>query len=230
MSELSGKRALVTGASSGIGAAIARELAARGVDLVLTARRKAALDAGRGGVPCEGRARRRDRGRPRPPGARAALWNAATAGGRSTSCVNNAGFGYFRPFSEIEWARDAEMVQLNMTSLVELSKRFVASRTERNGARVPPQHRLDRRVPGGAEHGALRGEQGVRAQLHRGAARRAARHRGVGDLRVSRRHRDRVPRAGRRRQLRLGRERVDDERRERARGSRCARCSAASAP
>src|ERR1700684_1428574 len=43
--ELSGKRAIVTGGSSGIGLAVARALAAEGCDVALVARDKAALDA-----------------------------------------------------------------------------------------------------------------------------------------------------------------------------------------
>src|SRR5215468_7549107 len=129
MSELTGKRALVTGASSGIGAAIARELAALGVDLVLTARRHAALET----VAAECRARgvrveviATDLG---VPAAASALWTAARAGGPVDILINNAGFGYFRPFRAADWARDAELVQLNMASLVELSRRFVDDRS-----------------------------------------------------------------------------------------------------
>ncbi|MEO7397416.1 MAG: SDR family oxidoreductase [Ilumatobacteraceae bacterium] len=133
MAELTGKRALITGASSGIGAAIARELATRGANLVLTARRKDQLEA----VAAECRAIGAtveviiaDLGQGTAP---ATLWDTAAAGGAIDLCINNAGFGYFRPFAEVEWAREAELVQLNITSLVELSRRFVAARKGRSG-------------------------------------------------------------------------------------------------
>ncbi|HEU0033737.1 MAG TPA: SDR family oxidoreductase [Kofleriaceae bacterium] len=121
-------RALVTGASSGIGAAIARLLAADGVDLVLTARRKDALDQIAG--ECSARGVRvdvitADLG---TPSAASVVWNAATANGPIDILVNNAGFGYFRAFAGADWARDAELLQLNVTSLVELSRRFIDAR------------------------------------------------------------------------------------------------------
>lgn len=130
MAELKGKRALVTGASSGIGAAVARELARRGVDLVLAARHQARLDEV--AHSCTGVATEvipADLGK---PGGARALWTAASRAPIDI-VINNAGFGYFRPFVEIDWARDAELVQLNITSLVELSKCFVEHRRDRDG-------------------------------------------------------------------------------------------------
>jgi short-subunit dehydrogenase len=121
MSELSGLRALVTGASSGIGAEIAKLLAARGVRLVLTARRKDALAAV--AAACNGAdVIVADLGKPE---AAEEVWAAATAAGPIDILVNNAGFGYFRAFAQSDWQRDAELVQLNIASLVELSRRFV---------------------------------------------------------------------------------------------------------
>lgn len=129
MAELSGLRALVTGGSSGIGAAIARELAARGADLVLTARRKAAL--GEVAASCAGvRVDLVVADLGVADGAEA-VWAAAIAGGPIDIVINNAGFGAFRAFALTEPERDAEMCQLNMVSLVELTKRFLAQERPR---------------------------------------------------------------------------------------------------
>ena len=124
MSDPRGKRALITGASSGIGAAIAHQLADLGVDLVLTARRRPQLEE----VAAACRAKQvtvevivADLG---TAGGAAGVWAAATTT-RLDILINNAGFGYFRPFSDVDWARDAELIQLNITSLIELSRRFV---------------------------------------------------------------------------------------------------------
>lgn len=118
-------RALITGASSGIGAAIARELATRGIDVVLTARSREALD--RVAAECVALGVKADVavGDLGAAGAAATLWQAAREIGEIDIVVNNAGFGYFRPFADIEWARDAELLQLDIVALVELSKAFV---------------------------------------------------------------------------------------------------------
>jgi short-subunit dehydrogenase len=128
--DLRGKRALVTGASSGIGAALADQLATLGVDLVLTARRKAALD--RVAEACRAKSVAvdvvvADLGK---PDAASEVWSVAQAAGPIDILINNAGFGYFRPFRDADWARDAELMQLNLISLVELSRRMVDARTK----------------------------------------------------------------------------------------------------
>src|SRR5262249_17493873 len=116
---LKGRTALVTGASSGIGMALARQLAERGATLIITARRADRLDAlaeelskAHGTevttVPL-------DLGKPDAP---LALYEATEGAGRQVDIlINNAGFGTQERFDRIPWARSAEQIQLNVVSL-----------------------------------------------------------------------------------------------------------------
>ena len=127
---------LITGASSGIGAALAREAARAGHTLVLTARSETALSAlaaetggaGRAQViPC-------DLGE---PGAAARLWAEVEARGLVIDVlVNNAGMGGGGAFQSADPARLTAMVMLNVLALTELARLAVAPMVARGSGRI----------------------------------------------------------------------------------------------
>jgi uncharacterized protein len=123
---------LVTGASSGIGATFAREVARRGSDLVLVARRAERLEALAAElsdvtvhvVPM-------DLGR---PGAAEELHaEIARQDIPVTALVNNAGFGDHGLVHEQDPARLEEMLTLNVTNLVGLSRAFLPTLRQGSG-------------------------------------------------------------------------------------------------
>ena len=136
--DLSGTTALVTGASSGIGAAMARLLASWKCDLMLSARRADRLSALAGelssahGVDCRVLAEDlADRDGP------ARLHGAVRATGRPIDIlINNAGFAAYRAFADTTWQRHADLLQLNVVSLIELTYRFLPDLTARPRAHI----------------------------------------------------------------------------------------------
>src|SRR5712692_9637309 len=106
--------ALVTGASSGIGEAFARQLATRGYDLVLVARRKDRLEKlaseliGAQGVAVDVL----EADLSKPEGVASAEARIAT--GDIELLVNNAGFGTQGEFAELPLEREMEELNVNI--------------------------------------------------------------------------------------------------------------------
>jgi short-subunit dehydrogenase len=122
-----GHRALITGASGGIGESFARLLAARGVDLVLVARSEGKLRAlatelsAAHGIRAEVLAT--DLSRPDAP---RQLHAACEARGLPVDLlINNAGFGSLGPFDANPFEREHEQVMLNVTALMDLTHLFL---------------------------------------------------------------------------------------------------------
>jgi short-subunit dehydrogenase len=150
--------ALVTGASSGIGAAVAGELANRGHSIALVARREERLRSlareleNEHGVTTEVIAC--DLG---DPGERDRLAEELVSRGRAVEVlVNNAGFGHQSDFATSPRERMVEMVRLNVEAVVDLTSRFVGPMTERGRGAVINIASLGafQPLPGSAVYGA----------------------------------------------------------------------------
>ncbi len=132
------ERALITGGSVGIGAALADVFAAHGHDLILVSRNREKLEA-------RGRAIHAQSGvdvvcfpedLADPQGARR-LHEAVTARGLDVHhLVNNAGVGLYGKFATTDLDAELRMIQLNVTSVVDLTKRFLPSMITRRSGRI----------------------------------------------------------------------------------------------
>ena len=127
---LDGAVVLVTGASSGIGAATATALATAGASLLLSGRDEARLAdvAARTGGTALG-------GDLAMPGGAAALAEqakaAAAAQGGIDVLVNNAGLGWAGSFGEIPAAKITELATVNLAAPIELTRLLVPGMAER---------------------------------------------------------------------------------------------------
>src|ERR1700722_4073856 len=129
--------ALVTGASSGIGAALAREFARHGHDLVLSARSLAPMEALAEEVRALGAAATViPADLARPDSAAALVAELGSCGIEVEALVNNAGLGAFGRFEHIEATRNAEMLQVNIVALTELTQALLPAMLARRAGKI----------------------------------------------------------------------------------------------
>jgi short-subunit dehydrogenase len=122
-----GKWALITGASAGIGVALAEELAAGGTKLVLTARRKDRLDELARRLSASYKVSTEvfvaDLADSRAPEKIFAFTK--EKGIEIDLLINNAGFGQFGEFPSVEIQRLLDMVQVNCHAVVHLTRLYL---------------------------------------------------------------------------------------------------------
>jgi short-subunit dehydrogenase len=126
------KVALVTGASSGIGAEFARQLSAGGYDVIMVARRTELMERLAEELPGPAHVIACDLAQD----AHALAGKVAALDRQVDVLVNNAGFGTHGRFAETDPAREAEEVRLNCETLVTLTHAFLPGMIARGGGGV----------------------------------------------------------------------------------------------
>lgn len=132
------KRALITGASGGIGRALAEEFARNQFDLILAARSGDRLSAvkeelaGQYGVQVEVRVQDMTE----EDAAERLLAQTEDQGKQVDVLVNNAGFGDHAGFVDADWERQRQMVELNILALMRMTQLFAKRMRKRGYGRI----------------------------------------------------------------------------------------------
>lgn len=130
--DFQGKWALVTGASSGIGAALARELAGHGAKLILTARRHDRLETLAEELSAKGIETRLVIADLNDPAALQHIYDVTEGAGLPVDIlINNAGLGQYGAFTTCAVAEQMSQVRVNCEAVVRLSRLFVPRMVER---------------------------------------------------------------------------------------------------
>jgi hypothetical protein len=130
--DFNGKWALVTGASAGIGVALARELACHGAKLILTARRKDRLEALAAELAAKGTEVRMVVADLNDPAAPEQIYAATEGAGLVVDIlINNAGLGQYGAFYQSPAEQELSQVRVNCEAVVRLSRLFVPRMVER---------------------------------------------------------------------------------------------------
>lgn len=130
--DFNGKWALVTGASAGIGAALARELARHGAKLILTARRVDRLAALAAELTAKGTEVRVVTADLNDPAGPQQIYDATENTGLTIDIlINNAGLGQYGAFAQSEIEQELSQVRVNCEAMVRLTRLFVPRMVER---------------------------------------------------------------------------------------------------
>jgi hypothetical protein len=130
--DFKGKWALVTGASAGIGVALARELASHGAKLILTARRRERLEALAAELTAKGTEVRTVAADLNDPAGPQQIYDATEVAGVSVDIlINNAGLGQLSEFHLSPVEQELSQVRVNCEAMVRLSRLFVPRMVER---------------------------------------------------------------------------------------------------
>jgi hypothetical protein len=149
-----GKWALVTGASAGIGAQFARSLAAKGANVVLTARRTdklaALADELRKAYGVETRVIAADLADPKAP---QAIFDALGKDGVGVDIlINNAGYGLPGTYLASDWSTHRDFIEVMVTSYAHLVRLALPGMRKRGFGRIIQVASVAGLVPGSAGH------------------------------------------------------------------------------